>query len=65
MNLFRSNGAEEQKAFLSGWSDLLHPWRYVTGALGTSVLAGGIKRIVSRRLYEYSVGRIHKQSGRR
>ncbi len=33
--------------------DALHPWRYVTGALGSGRLAGQAKRVVSRLLYEY------------
>lgn len=34
-------------------SDALHPWRYVTGALGGGPVAGQVKRAVSRLLYEY------------
>ena len=34
-------------------SDTLHPWRYVTGALGSGLLVGSAKRFISRRLYEY------------
>ena len=34
-------------------SDTLHPWRYVTGALGSGPVAGQVKRIASRLLYEY------------
>lgn len=36
-----------------GGSDLLHPWRWITGALHGGRLAAGTRRFVSRRLYEY------------
>lgn len=34
-------------------SDALHPWRYVTGALGSSRVAGYARRTISRLLYDY------------
>ena len=35
------------------FSSALHPWRYVTGARGRGPVAGQVKRIASRLLYEY------------
>lgn len=34
-------------------TDTLHPWRYITGALGSGRIIGQTKRIISRLLYEY------------
>src|SRR6201987_1320297 len=34
-------------------SDALHPWRYVTNALGASRAVGRARRIVTRLLYDY------------
>jgi ubiquinone/menaquinone biosynthesis C-methylase UbiE len=42
-------------------SDALHPWRYVTGALGGGPVVGQAKRLVSRLLYEY-LARAYPQS---
>lgn len=33
--------------------DMLHPWRYITGACGHGPLVGQAKRVGSRLLYEY------------
>ncbi|MGH7960217.1 MAG: class I SAM-dependent methyltransferase [Candidatus Binatia bacterium] len=42
-------------------SGVLHPWRYVTGALGGSPGMGKLKRLGSRLLYEY-LARRYRQS---
>src|SRR4029077_9786730 len=34
-------------------SDALHPWRYVTNAVGGSRVGGRARRIVTRLLYDY------------
>ena len=34
-------------------ADTLHPWRYITGALGNGRIIGHTKRVISRLLYEY------------
>ena len=43
------------------YSDLFHPWRYITGALGSGRLIGHAKRRLSRLLYEY-LGRRYPQA---
>ena len=47
--ILRSGRLRLDRAF----RDALHPWRYVTGALGSSPLGGQAKRAASRLLYEY------------
>lgn len=46
---------------ISPHSDLLHRWRYITGALGNGHMIGHLKRILSRLLYEY-FGRRYPQA---